>query len=228
MKKTALCLAFAMLAATGVFAQKNDAVVLKTSLDSVNYAYGMTMASNLLKVMDNDMNFNIFLAGLRTMIVRSTPLISAEEANHIFGDYNNRIAQPRLEQRWKDDNQKFLEENKKRPGVVTTPSGLQYEILSRGTGTVSPTATDRVEVHYHGTMINGEVFDSSVKRGQPITFGLNQVIPGWTEGLQYMKEGDKFKFYIPYNLAYGERSRGSIIKGYSTLIFEVELIKINP
>lgn len=227
MKKTALCFVFAAMA-VGVFAQKEKPVALKTAVDSVNYAFGMTMANNLKKVMDADINFDMFLAGLKAMLNGSATQITSEEANRLFGDYNTRIAQPRLAARWKEDNQKFLEENKKRPGVITTASGLQYEIMHKGTGTVSPTATDRVEVHYHGTMIDGQVFDSSVQRGKTITFGLNQVIPGWTEGLQLMKEGDKFKFYIPYNLAYGEQARGNIIKGYSTLIFEVELFKVNP
>jgi FKBP-type peptidyl-prolyl cis-trans isomerase len=119
-----------------------------------------------------------------------------------------------------------LENNKKRKEVTTTSSGLQYEVMKRGNGTVSPKETDKVEVHYHGTLISGEVFDSSVERGQPAQFGLNQVIKGWTEGLQYMKEGDKFKFFIPAELAYGERGAGGKIKPGSTLIFEVELLKI--
>jgi FKBP-type peptidyl-prolyl cis-trans isomerase FklB len=140
---------------------------------------------------------------------------------------------PKIEQSissgmWKTNNAKFLESNKMRKEVTTTASGLQYEVMKHGTGTVSPLSTDKVEVHYHGTMIDGVIFDSSVNRGQTAKFPLNGVIPGWTEGLQYMKEGDKFKFFIPYNLAYGERGRGAIIKGYSTLIFEVELIKVNP
>lgn len=100
--------------------------------------------------------------------------------------------------------------------------------MTKGNGTVSPTATDKVEVHYHGTLFDGTIFDSSVQRGQTAKFPLNGVISGWTEGLQYMKEGDKFKFFIPYNLAYGERGRGGLIKGYSALVFEVELFKVNP
>jgi FKBP-type peptidyl-prolyl cis-trans isomerase len=109
---------------------------------------------------------------------------------------------------------------------TTTPSGLKYQVLKRGTGTASPKATDRVNVHYHGTLLNGTVFDSSVQRGQPITFGLNQVIRGWTEGLQLMKVGDKFKFEIPPNLAYGANSPTPAIPPNSTLVFEVELLGI--
>ena len=122
----------------------------------------------------------------------------------------------------------FARTNGRKQGVTTRPSGLQYEVLKKGEGTVSPKETDKVEVHYHGTLIDGQIFDSSVQRNKTATFGLNQVIRGWTEGLQYMKEGDKFRFYIPYNLAYGEQARGATIKGYSTLIFDVELFKVNP
>ena len=112
-------------------------------------------------------------------------------------------------------------------GVVTTESGLQYKVLTKGTGEENPTANDRVKVHYHGTLIDGTVFDSSVARGQAIEFGLNQVIKGWTEGLQLMVEGEKTRLFIPSELAYGNRPAGAIPAG-STLIFDVELIKINP
>ena len=124
----------------------------------------------------------------------------------------------------KEQGEKFLEENKLREGVITTESGLQYEVLKMGKGK-KPAATDRVKVHYHGTLINGDVFDSSVERGEPIVFGLNQVIAGWTEGVQLMPVGSKFKFYIPQELGYGSRAAGSI-PPYSTLIFEVELLDI--
>lgn len=123
--------------------------------------------------------------------------------------------------------QQFLEENSKNVNVKTTDSGLQYEILSEGEGGQKPNSTDKVEVHYHGTLIDGTVFDSSVDRDATISFGLNQVIKGWTEGLQLMSEGDKYRFYIPSELAYGDRAAGKIPPG-SVLIFEVELFKINP
>jgi len=122
--------------------------------------------------------------------------------------------------------QLFLEKNKDVDGVVTTASGLQYTVLEKGDGTTHPTATDRVKVHYHGTLIDGTVFDSSVDRGEPISFGLNQVIAGWTEGLQLMVTGDKTRFFIPGHLAYGNRAAGKIKPG-STLIFDVELLGIN-
>lgn len=122
--------------------------------------------------------------------------------------------------------QVFLDENALADGVKSTASGLQYKVLEAGSGGTNPVATDRVKVHYHGTLIDGTVFDSSVDRGEPITFGLNQVIPGWTEGLQLMVEGEKSRLFIPSNLAYGNRAAGKIKPG-STLIFDVELIGIN-
>jgi FKBP-type peptidyl-prolyl cis-trans isomerase len=218
------------VAATSLFAQKDKAapVELKNSLDSVNYAYGMTLANNLKRVMDKDLNIKLLLAGLNDVVNGTAARISADESTKRFNEYNTKISLPRIAAMWKDENAKFLEENKKRQGVITTASGLQYEVMKKGTGTVSPKASDKVEVHYHGTMTDGQIFDSSVQRGKTSSFGLSQVIPGWTEGLQYMKEGDKFKFFIPYNLAYGEQGRGATIKGFSTLIFEVELFKIMP
>ncbi len=120
----------------------------------------------------------------------------------------------------------FLAKNKTKEGVITTDSGLQYQVLNQGKGTVHPKASDTVTVHYHGTLINGTVFDSSVERGEPIAFPLNRVIKGWTEGVQLMVEGDKYRFFIPSDLAYGNRSTGPITGG-SVLIFDVELLKIN-
>jgi len=120
----------------------------------------------------------------------------------------------------------FLAENAKKPNIKTTVSGLQYEVLSKGTGTVSPAATDTIKVHYKGTTLDGTVFDSSYDRGAPASFPLNRVIAGWTEGVQLMKVGDKFRFYIPADLAYGSEGAGRLIAPNATLIFEVELIKI--
>jgi FKBP-type peptidyl-prolyl cis-trans isomerase FklB len=122
--------------------------------------------------------------------------------------------------------QDFLEANKQKPGVTTLPSGLQYEVLTEGTG-IKPLASNKVTCHYHGTLIDGTVFDSSVKRGQPATFPLNMVIKGWTEGLQLMGVGSKWRFFIPPQLAYGERQTGSDIGPNSTLIFDVELLGVN-
>jgi FKBP-type peptidyl-prolyl cis-trans isomerase FklB len=207
-----------LFAATGVFAQK--ASELKTKMDSLNYAHGMVAAENAKRVLGSDMNTKLFLEAFNASLKGDATVFPTANASQIEQNISSGM--------WKDRNAKFLEENKKRKEVTTTASGLQYEVMKRGTGTVSPTATDKVEVHYHGTMYDGTIFDSSVDRGQTAKFPLNGVIPGWTEGLQYMKEGDKFKFFIPYNLAYGERGRGAIIKGYSALVFEVELFKVNP
>ena len=126
-----------------------------------------------------------------------------------------------------EDGKKFLDSNQAKDGVQTTASGLQYEFIQQGSGGAMPSASDKVEVHYHGTLVDGTVFDSSVNRGQTITFGLNQVIRGWTEGLQLMSEGDKIRLFIPPELGYGSRSAGKIPPN-SVLIFDVELIKINP
>ncbi|MDO8969868.1 MAG: FKBP-type peptidyl-prolyl cis-trans isomerase [Saprospiraceae bacterium] len=207
-----------LFAATGVFAQK--ASELKTKMDSLNYAHGMVAAENAKRVLGSDMNTKLFLEAFNANLKGDATVLPKANATQIEQSISSGM--------WKDRNANFLEENKKRKEVTTTASGLQYEVMKRGTGTVSPLATDKVEVHYHGTMFDGTIFDSSVDRGQTAKFPLNGVIPGWTEGLQYMKEGDKFKFFIPYNLAYGERGRGAIIKGYSALVFEVELFKVNP
>lgn len=123
--------------------------------------------------------------------------------------------------------QAFLAENKKRPEVTETASGLQYEVIVQGTGPKPASASSKVTTHYHGTTIDGKVFDSSVNRGQPLSFGLNQVIPGWTEGLQLMPVGSKYKLFLPHHLAYGERGAGGSIPGGATLIFEVELLGTN-
>jgi len=216
MKKLIFSLAI-LFAATSIFAQKAD---LKTAVDSLNYANGMVAAQNAKRLLGTDLNPKLFLEALNAVLKGEPTKFVAEDASKIEQSISVGM--------WKGNNAKFLDENKKRSGVTTTASGLQYEVMTRGTGTVSPLATDKVEVHYHGTMYDGTIFDSSVQRGQTAKFPLNGVIPGWTEGLQLMKEGDKFKFFIPYNLAYGERGRGPIIKGYSALVFEVELIKVNP
>jgi FKBP-type peptidyl-prolyl cis-trans isomerase len=222
MKKTLLLLTLAAMT-SGLFAQTK--VTLTNAKDSASYAYGIVLANSIKRQLSSDLSREVLIASLNAALKDDNMLFTPEVANKVFSDYN-RAVQAKANEKIRVEGQQFLEQNKKRKEVTTTASGLQYEVLKRGTGTASPKATDKVEVHYHGTLINGDVFDSSVERGQPTQFTLNQVISGWTEGLQLMHEGDKFKFFIPANLAYGERSAGAKIKPGSTLVFEVELLKI--
>jgi FKBP-type peptidyl-prolyl cis-trans isomerase len=230
--KKMFVVALVSIMATGLSAQnaqtsakptKNEVkpadVVLKNAVDSVNYANAVFFAANLRKQLGDDIRPELLLAAVRSALNGEPAVMSPEAAATYANTYG--INKNKAEGR------KYMAMNKTKAGVMTTPSGLQYEILKKGTGTVSPVATSRVEVHYHGTLLDGTIFDSSVQRGQTATFGLNQVIKGWTEGVSYMREGDKFKFTIPSELAYGDRSApGGKIKPGSTLIFEVELIKI--
>ncbi|MEG2070823.1 MAG: FKBP-type peptidyl-prolyl cis-trans isomerase, partial [Bacteroidales bacterium] len=173
-----------------------------------------------------EVDLNTFIKGF-TDGVNGKNQFSQQEIEEIFNVFN---AEMQAKQNKDVDAEKakgaaFLAENKKKEGVITTPSGLQYKVIKMGTG-AKPTATDKVKVHYHGTTLDGNVFDSSVQRGEPISFGLNQVIKGWTEGVQLMPIGSKFIFYIPSDLAYGDRGAGGAIKPGATLIFEVELLDI--
>lgn len=160
--------------------------------------------------------------------MRKKPLeIDIQEAQQLLNTYFTKL-QAEQEVASADKRkagEEFLKENAKREGVITLKSGLQYEIMVEGNGVI-PTAKDKVKVHYHGTLIDGSVFDSSVQRGEPAVFGVTQVIQGWVEALQLMPVGSKWKLFIPYNLAYGERGAGSMIQPYSALIFEVELLDI--
>jgi FKBP-type peptidyl-prolyl cis-trans isomerase FklB len=222
MKKHILLLL--LLSAVAANAQR---VALNTAQDSASFAYGMLIGNSLKRQLPPGLNLDLVMRGLSDAVKGNELPLDQQTATDVFNRYTQE-AQRRAGEENKIAGQKFLEENKKRSGVITTASGLQYEVLRRGEGKIAPKATDRVKVHYHGTTIDGEVFDSSVQRGEPITFGLNQVIAGWTEGLQLMHVGDKFKFYIPAELAYGERSPSPKIKPNSVLIFEVELFEVNP
>lgn len=158
------------------------------------------------------------------MLSGSKPDLEAREAQQLLNTYfANLQAQQGAEV--KQEGERFLAGNANKKGVVVTSSGLQYEVLNEGNGK-RPSATSQVRCHYEGRLINGTVFDSSYRRGEPATFGLNQVIAGWTEGVQLMQEGAKYRFYIPYNLAYGEHGAGRDIPPYAALIFDVELIKV--
>ncbi len=208
---------------------------LKTEIDSVSYAIGMNMIESIKRDFP-EANFEAFIAGAQAgSIDDSTALIKKEEIEGIISPYFQKKQAAAQAEQMKGsesaqaDGIKFLAENKTKEGVSTTESGLQYIVLKEGTG-ANPTATSNVEVHYHGTTPDGTVFDSSVDRGKSISFGLNQVIKGWTEGVQLMKEGAKYKFFIPQELAYGANAPGGgsgPIKPFMPLVFEVELIKIN-
>jgi len=223
MKKTVILMLVAALFSGSMVAQ----TTLKTSQDSASYAFGMLVGKNLMRQLPPDLNIDIVMKAMGSTLKDEAQPFEQQTANEIFSAFSQQ-AQASAGEKSKAEGKKFLDENKKRQGVTVTASGLQYEILKKGDSKESPKATDQVKVHYHGMNIDGSVFDSSVERGEPISFGLNQVIAGWTEGVQLMHVGDKFKFFIPAELAYGERSPSPKIKPNSTLVFEVELFEINP
>ncbi len=193
-------------------------------MDKISYALGMNIAQNLAHSGLEKVSIEDFTKGLSVVINKETPAMSTQEANELLQQFFTELEKKKFEANI-EEGVNFLAENSKKEGVVTLESGLQYEVLTKGNG-ASPKATDSVRCHYHGTLINGEVFDSSVERGQPADFPVNGVIQGWVEALQLMQEGDKWKLYVPSNLAYGERGAGGAIGPHSTLIFEVELISI--
>ena len=199
--------------------------VFKTTLDSASYAFGNTMASSMKNDGLNSLNYELLVKGLKDAFGGTTPLISKEKSqaaiSNLFVSVSRQKHAPTIA-----TGKAFLENNKKQQGVQVTASGLQYSVINRGTG-LRPTAADTVLVNYRGTLLNGKEFDSSYKRNEPLSLPLNGVIAGWTEGLQLMQAGSKYKFVIPYNLAYGERGAGEDIPPYSTLIFEIELLKVN-
>ncbi|MCF0256252.1 FKBP-type peptidyl-prolyl cis-trans isomerase [Bacteroides heparinolyticus] len=194
-------------------------------MDKFSYAIGLGIGQNLLSMGAKGIAVDDFAQAIKDVLEGNQTAISHTEArdivNKYFAEMEEKMNAANIEQ-----GQQFLEENKKRPGVVTLPSGLQYEVINEGTVGRYAKATDKVECHYEGTLIDGTLFDSSIKRGQPAVFGVNQVIPGWVEALQLMPEGAKWKLYIPGDLAYGAQGAGEMIPPHSTLIFEVELLKI--
>ena len=194
-------------------------------MNRISYALGLGIAHQLKSMGIEDFSVEDFSQSVSDVLADKTPAMTNREAQELLNDY--------FQKKQKEDAEKaiaegkvFLEANGKREGVTTTKSGLQYEVLTPGKGERSPKATDTVVCHYEGRLVSGKVFDSSYERNQPAEFGLNQVIPGWTEGLQLMSEGAKFRFYIPYLLGYGEQGAGPSIPPYSTLVFDVELISV--
>ena len=193
-------------------------------MDKVSYALGLSIGNNFQSSGIKQLQVADFVKGLEDVLGEKQPAISYEEAKQVINDYFMKLQQERLEIN-KQAGAEFLEINRHKAGVVELPSGLQYEILKQVTG-AKPSANDKVKCHYHGTLINGTVFDSSVQRGEPATFGVSQVIPGWVEALQLMPVGSKWRLFIPSNLAYGEHGAGDVIEPNSTLIFDVELLDI--
>ncbi|MFZ9387118.1 MAG: FKBP-type peptidyl-prolyl cis-trans isomerase [Chitinophagaceae bacterium] len=197
--------------------------VLKNITDSASYAIGMSVANFYKQQGIKNINSSLVNRAINDVMSGKKTLFDENTANTCMNDYMSRIQSEKSKPRM-DSGTVFLAQNGKKPGVKTTATGLQYEVLTEGSGE-KPTAKDSVTCHYRGTLLNGTVFDNSYDRGQPITFALNGVIPGWTEGLQLMTPGSKYKFYIPYNLAYGAFDYGPI-PGGSTLVFEVELLSV--
>ena len=239
MKKYVL-LALAVLPATAMLAQStakkkpvaatkkpatpaSSAPVLKNAADSFSYAIGLSIASFYKAQGISNINNSLVVKALADSKVDKA-LLNEQQVNNCIVSYMQKTRSENASPN-KKAGQAFLAENKKKPGIVTLPSGLQYQVIKEGTGP-KPTIDDQVKVHYHGTLIDGTVFDSSVERGQPITLGLKNVIPGWTEALQLMPVGSKWKLFIPSDLAYGDNPAGPTIKEGSTLIFDVELLEI--
>ncbi|WP_293667001.1 FKBP-type peptidyl-prolyl cis-trans isomerase [uncultured Parabacteroides sp.] len=193
-------------------------------MDKVSYALGLSIGNNFQNSGINNLQIEDFVKGLKDVLSEAKPEISYDEAKQVINDYFTNLQKERLELN-KKAGEEFLNINKGKAGVVTLPSGLQYQILQKGEG-ATPTASDKVKCHYHGTLINGTVFDSSVQRGEPAVFGVSQVIPGWVEALQLMPVGSKWRLFIPSDLAYGEHGAGDAIEPNSALVFDVELLDI--
>ena len=194
-------------------------------MDKFSYAIGLGIGQNLLSMGAKGIAVDDFAQAIKDVLEGNQTAISHTEARDIVNKYFAELEE-KMNAANIEAGKKFLEENKKREGVVTLPSGLQYEVITEGNVGRYAKATDQVQCHYEGTLIDGTLFDSSIKRGQPATFGVNQLIPGWVEALQLMPEGAKWKLYIPSDLAYGAQGAGEMIPPHSTLVFEVELQKI--
>lgn len=193
-------------------------------MDKFSYAIGLGIGQNLLSMGAQGINVEDFAQAIADVLNRKETAISHNEAREIVNKYFME-----LEEKMNAENiekgKAFLAENAKKEGIVTLPSGLQYQVITEGNGK-KPSATDKVKCHYEGTLIDGTLFDSSIKRGQPAVFGVNQVIKGWVEALQLMNEGSKWRLFIPSELGYGAQQAGEMIPPHSTLIFEVELIEV--
>ncbi|MGN1243633.1 MAG: FKBP-type peptidyl-prolyl cis-trans isomerase [Alloprevotella sp.] len=193
-------------------------------MEKLSYALGMVIAHNLKGMGVSALDNAAFAQAVSDVMGGATTTMSDAEAQRTVSEFMQK-QQAEAGKAVREAGEKFLAENAEKPGVVVLPSGLQYTVITEGTG-AKPKATDRVKCHYEGTLTNGQVFDSSYRRGEPAVFPLNGVIAGWTEGVQLMTEGAKYRFFIPYHLAYGERGAGQSIPPYAALVFDVELIEI--
>lgn len=205
--------------------KKPKDVELTDTVKKASYGLGVLVASNLKSQGGDSLDVEALTIAIRDVYQNKTLKIQQQDAMTIVQTYMQQAADKK-NSKLKESSTAFLKENKTKEGVITTASGLQYKVITAGKGK-APKATDNVTVHYTGKLVDGTVFDSSVERGQPVTFGVSEVISGWTEALQLMHEGDKWLLYIPQELGYGERGAGGQIPPYATLIFEVELIKVN-
>lgn len=200
-------------------------------MDKVSYALGLGIGRQLSQMGAGELNIDDFAQAIKDVIAGEKLKVSDSEAQTIVQDFfkkqeeKQRAAAAEAGKAAREAGEKYLAENAKKEGVVTLPSGLQYKVLTEGSGK-KPKATDKVKCHYEGMLIDGTLFDSSIQRGEPATFPLNGVIAGWTEGLQLMAEGSKYRLFIPHNLGYGERGAGASIPPYAALVFDVELIEV--
>ncbi|HPQ41550.1 MAG TPA: FKBP-type peptidyl-prolyl cis-trans isomerase [bacterium] len=223
-----ICLTMVLVLSTGViFAADGDFENLKAKR---SYCVGLDIGSNFSQG-DWDLDIEQLINGIRDAYTGTDWKVEKDEMMRVINEYRTELRETQMKKKQeaaetnKEEGEKFLKENAEKKGVKVTESGLQYEILTEGTG-ATPKATDQVKVHYRGTLIDGTEFDSSYSRGEPVTFGVDKVIPGWTEALQLMKEGAKWRLYIPSDLAYGNRGAGQSIGPNATLIFDVELLEI--
>ncbi|NDV46819.1 FKBP-type peptidyl-prolyl cis-trans isomerase [Paludibacter sp. 221] len=240
MKKILLLSAVCLLALSPAEAQKKKnkkagkeeapVFIMSNAVDSMSYALGISVGNDLLTNFENipggEYNTNVFLKGFETALKKDSALMTNEFAQEFFQSYMMKAYEKETEAKIAAG-EKFLAENKEKEGVIETASGLQYIVEREGNGAI-PAENDVVKVSYEGFLLDGTKFDSSIERNEPLEFPVNQVIQGWSEGLQLMKVGSKYKFFIPYHLAYGERGAGNVIPPYSTLIFDVELLEIVP
>lgn len=222
--------AMSVLALQTAYSQKKKPAapvsIIKTPLDSVSYAIGNDLAQMLKGQGLDSLNLKLLFTAIQDQYAGKKPALSADEGTATVSRHIQKVKGEKAAKN-KAVGEKFLAQNKTKPGVVTLPSGLQYQVLTAGTGP-KPVLTDKVKVHYHGMLIDGSPFDSSVERGEPLVLGVSGVIKGWTEALQLMPVGSKWKLFIPSDLAYGDRQAGAKITPGSTLVFDVELLGIEP